>query len=129
MLLAGIARALFYDKLPTEVLSPESPDSSTVPLFDWTNYPKLCGLFLLFIGAVSFVSWCIMNYMLSTVKNIASPQGDSTWLALFVLLPILLGAIYFFWTGTNFPPLMNLLVLAVGISVAALISSQTQVNT
>jgi hypothetical protein len=131
LILVG-AWSLYQGKAPSLALEQASPESDALkaPLIDWTNNPKLFSLALMAIAVVSFVTgWGTMVYLMITNKPLASLKSDSSWISLLVLVPILLGTIYYFWTGSSFPRLMNLLVLSLVISVIALISSQTQVNT
>lgn len=126
------AWSLYQGKVPSLALeSQASPeDALKAPLIDSTNKPKMFSLALMAIAVILFVTvWGTMVYLMIRDKPLAGLKSDSSWISLLVLVPILLGTIYYFWTGSSFPRLMNLLVLSLVISVIALISSQTQVNT
>jgi hypothetical protein len=124
------AWSMYQGKAPSLALASPESDAVKAPLVDWMNKPKMFSLALMAIAVVSFVTgWGTMVYLMITQRPLAGLKSDSSWISLLVLVPILLGAIYYFWTGSTFPRLMNLLVLSLVISVIALISSQTQVNT
>ena len=126
-----VAWSLYQGKAPGANISPPKlPGAPTAPLIDWDNKPKLLGFAFMVLALLSLIiSWGTMIYLMITKQALAGLKSDSSWISLMVLVPILLGTIYYFWTGSDFPRLMNLLVLSLLISVVALISSQTQVNT
>lgn len=121
---------MYYNKFPAMAENATPLTTSTEPLIDWTNNkPKVIGLVLLAVGLVTLVTgWGISLRLLLTEKPLPPLQADMSLLPLLILIPVIVFVLYKFVTGSQFPQLAILVMASVAISVAALISSQTQVN-
>lgn len=129
VLVAFAIWCMYNNKFPSmaETIAPLTP--STKPLFDWENKPKTIGLILFAVGFLTLVTgWTTSIYALTVEKPLKPLQTDGSLLGLFVLIPVFVFILYKFVTGSQFPRLAVLIMASVAISVAALISSQTQVN-
>jgi putative effector of murein hydrolase LrgA (UPF0299 family) len=117
------AWCLYENRLPSLAIQTTPLDKPVESLVLWPLTPPIVGLIILALGLITLTIG--LGVSLSTLRPI---QGMSVSILLVLLLPLVIGLIYYFGTGDNFVQLSRLLILSLVITVAALISSQSQVN-
>ena len=129
-LVAFGAWCMYYNKFPDMAENTTPLTSAAEPFFDWqNNKPKTMGIVLFAIGLFTLITgWGVALYSLLSDKPLPPLKADMSLLPLLVLIPVSVFVLYKFGTGSQFPHLAILVMTSVAITVAALISSQSQVN-